>query len=353
MSEAAVVDATHKNLAMAFAAAALEFPEIPKDKENPHFKTRYSSFDAIKTACWPALLKHGIAPYHRIAQAEGQLIVTFVLEHVETGETDTSSCLKVPEGQTPQAIGMQITYLRRYTAAPRLGVCSDEDDDGNAASAKSKDNAPPRKTAAEPAKQLTTAEKIAQQKTPADLGSLLMAWVGKRPVTKHAKEWARIVSEAANHISGAGWPEDQVRPVLAVLNGIRKEVLDVDSKEAFGGDTPEPAKDPPPAEPAANPSPITMGERIARWLDSLATIQELRQALVSIDTSDKFAEFRAKPTDVLQLLRFVNTRTADRVAAQAWTSDEAAAVADDLVALETKYDLSAQAAAQFSGGEQP
>ena len=125
--------AEHKTLAEAFAAAKSEFPNIPKDRENPHYKSKYSTLDAIITATSPALLKHGLTTYHETPMSEGVLTVVAVLEHAASGERRQNS-MSFPAGGNIQAVGSHITYLRRYTLAPMLGVCSDEDDDGNAAS---------------------------------------------------------------------------------------------------------------------------------------------------------------------------------------------------------------------------
>lgn len=126
-----MVTESKSGLNEALLAAQAEFPEIPKDRENTYFKSRYSTLDAIKTACWPVLHKHGILPRHKTTQENGTLTVTFMLTHAATGETDANS-LSIEAGANVQAIGSQITYLRRYTCAPALGICSDEDDDGNA-----------------------------------------------------------------------------------------------------------------------------------------------------------------------------------------------------------------------------
>jgi hypothetical protein len=42
----------------------------------------------------------------------------------------------IPQQQTPQGFGSAMTYARRYTLQAIVGVAADEDDDGNAASAK-------------------------------------------------------------------------------------------------------------------------------------------------------------------------------------------------------------------------
>lgn len=132
----------------ALLAAQKEFPSIPKDKTNPHFKSKYSSLDAIQSAIWPVLNKHGIFARHETTVTDGKLTVDFVLTHADSGE-QIRNPLTVEAGATVQALGSQITYLRRYTAAPALGITSDEDDDGHAASQSKK---PPQRPQQQPAK---------------------------------------------------------------------------------------------------------------------------------------------------------------------------------------------------------
>lgn len=124
--------ASSATLAEAFLAAQIEFPEIPKDKENPHFKSRYSSLDAINSATRPILNKHGLITYHETPLEAGVLTVTAVLEYAPTGQKRVNS-MAVDANTSIQGIGSLETYLRRYTLAPLLGICSDEDDDGNQA----------------------------------------------------------------------------------------------------------------------------------------------------------------------------------------------------------------------------
>lgn len=169
--------ANTNTLATALLAAQGEFPPIPKDKENPHFRSRYSSLDAIETACWPVLRKHGLLPRHKTTQNNGTLTVTFLLTHVESGENDETS-LSIEAGATAQAIGSQITYLRRYTCAPALGICSDEDDDGNAATPKAE---PKRQARQAPATREKPAPKAKETFTeppnwPQSSGEELVAW---------------------------------------------------------------------------------------------------------------------------------------------------------------------------------
>jgi hypothetical protein len=144
----------------ALSAAQAEFPPIEKDKENPHFKSRYSSLDAIVSATRPALHKHGLFVYHEVSVIEYKLTVVAVLELAATGERRTNAAV-IDVTPNVQQIGSAITYLRRYTLAPLLGVCSDEDDDGNAqatAPAKPRQQQRPQQQKTPPKPELTEDE---------------------------------------------------------------------------------------------------------------------------------------------------------------------------------------------------
>jgi hypothetical protein len=105
------------------------FQAIPKDKTNPQFKSAgYSSLDAVLAAVEPSLLANDLTIIHHAA--EGQYITT--LYH-KSGES-LSSSLPLPSFADPQKMGSYLTYCRRYAITGLLGVCSDEDDDGNASS---------------------------------------------------------------------------------------------------------------------------------------------------------------------------------------------------------------------------
>lgn len=117
----------------ALLAAQAEFPEIPKDKENTYYKTKYSSLDAIVSASRPALVKHGLLLTWSTEDTATGVKVTARLFHTQT-KTKLENALSADCARTNvQQIGIAITYLRRYTCAPLLGITSDEDEDGNGA----------------------------------------------------------------------------------------------------------------------------------------------------------------------------------------------------------------------------
>lgn len=122
-------------LAAALVAAQARMPAVAKDSENPHFKSKFTSLDALVAATRPVLNEHGLA------------IVQFPMSNPDTGfPMLRTTILHGPSGdrlsadtplfllrQDMQAFGAAVTYARRYAWAAALGVASEEDDDGQQA----------------------------------------------------------------------------------------------------------------------------------------------------------------------------------------------------------------------------
>ncbi|MFZ2961396.1 MAG: ERF family protein [Candidatus Ozemobacteraceae bacterium] len=105
------------------------------DAQNPHFKSKYATLAAIMEACRPALSANGIAVVQGTS-VEGEpirVMVTTILSHT-SGEWIKETISIKPMVDNAQGIGSAITYARRYSLAALVGIVSDEDDDGNAAS---------------------------------------------------------------------------------------------------------------------------------------------------------------------------------------------------------------------------
>lgn len=130
-----------------YAAMAKAFPEIEgasKDKNNPHFKSKYADLGAVVEAIKPALTRHGLFFVQQTHEQEGGVCVETVVCH-SSGESMPLGKLFVPASkQDAQGYGSALTYARRYSLMTAFGVCP-EDDDGNAAVKVANDKAPSEK----------------------------------------------------------------------------------------------------------------------------------------------------------------------------------------------------------------
>ncbi len=147
-------------LAKALASAQAEIGTASKDRENPHFRSRYATLASVQDACRSALSRHGLSVV-QLPGGEGQRVeMTTVLMH-SSGQWISCSGTFIATKGDPQGIGSAITYARRYQLAAIVGVAPDDDDDGNAAS----EPTPARAAPAPPPK-------------PAKLHGPLATWLG-------------------------------------------------------------------------------------------------------------------------------------------------------------------------------
>jgi hypothetical protein len=219
----------------ALAAAQAKFPEISKDKVNPHFKSKYVSLDAILSATRPALTENGLAVSSRF----GEHSIEAVLMH-SSGEQITSGPVPLILGKNDmQGLGSAITYARRYAIGALLGISPDEDDDGNAAAASVKENpfrkeaeqrkppspppTPPTSGKAKPAK--PTPKDIKACKTADQLSGQLVIWRGAFPVSSDPAMWKNIVKTclafAAAGVSAGTWTDDSCASLNDTLDSIQ------------------------------------------------------------------------------------------------------------------------------------
>ena len=119
-----------KEIAPAFVAALAEIGAVTKDSKNPFLKNKYASLDAIISATKPILSKHGLAAF-QVVNDDG--INTIILH--TSGEWIGSEYLKIMSEaskglSTAQAVGVSITYAKRYQLGALLNVSTEEDTDG-------------------------------------------------------------------------------------------------------------------------------------------------------------------------------------------------------------------------------
>lgn len=113
---------------------------IPKDKTNHHFKSKYTSIGAMLSAINPALGKHGLSLSFQLSQGDKILTVKCILAH-RLGHTESVEMSAPPDtsgggSKNPiQQIKSTFTYLRSATAEAITGLSGTEasiiDDDGN------------------------------------------------------------------------------------------------------------------------------------------------------------------------------------------------------------------------------
>ena len=122
-----------KDIVAALSKAQSQITVAVYDSANPHFKSKYASYEAIRKACVEPLCKNGLSITHHLdVLPSGERMMVTQLSHI-SGQW-MRSFLKLPqEKETPQAVGSGITYAKRYTLGALLAISSDEDDDGEKA----------------------------------------------------------------------------------------------------------------------------------------------------------------------------------------------------------------------------
>jgi len=106
-----------------------------QDAADPFFKSKYADLASVWDACRAALAVNGLAVIQSPAAEGTRVSVDTLLTH-SSGQWVSGTVSVTAKEDSPQAIGSAITYLRRYALQSFVGVAP-EDDDANAASAKS------------------------------------------------------------------------------------------------------------------------------------------------------------------------------------------------------------------------
>lgn len=132
---------TLSKLAGALSAAQGEFPMVAKEAENPFFKSKYADLASITKAVQPILKKNGLAVVQTMEDVESGVMVRTTLLH-SSGEYISGLLRMKPVKEDPQGMGSAITYARRYSLSAILGIATEEDDDGAAASGTVKGSTP-------------------------------------------------------------------------------------------------------------------------------------------------------------------------------------------------------------------
>lgn len=122
-----------KQLATALLAFRAECPPIVRTKKNPHFKNTYAPLEAIHEIIDPLLAKHGLVVMQFPMASENRAGVSTRIMHT-SGEFLEEQFLLPLAKNDPQGACSAVTYARRYGLSGALGLVTEEDDDGEAAS---------------------------------------------------------------------------------------------------------------------------------------------------------------------------------------------------------------------------
>lgn len=121
-------------LAEALSKAQGQMKPAKKDSINPHFKSHYADL----ASCWAAirepLASNGLALVQTLETDPSGVTVETTLLH-SSGEFLAESTWLPVNQKTPQGYASSFSYARRYALSAMVGLSSEEDDDGNAASA--------------------------------------------------------------------------------------------------------------------------------------------------------------------------------------------------------------------------
>jgi hypothetical protein len=118
-----------KNIYKRLSESKSEFGKLVKDANNPFFKSKYLSLNALLSTIEPVLLSNNLLLLQPIEDGK---VVTRIIS-IGDG-TEVKSEIEIPKNADPQKLGSAITYLRRYGLQSLFGLQA-EDDDGNAAAA--------------------------------------------------------------------------------------------------------------------------------------------------------------------------------------------------------------------------
>lgn len=120
-------------LAAALVSAQGEFSAIPKNADNPFFRSKYADLATVVSHAHPILSKHGLAVSQHPSTVDGEPALTTHLIH-SSGQVLSSTMKLCATKMDPQGQGAAITYARRFAYSAVLGLVTEADDDGNSAS---------------------------------------------------------------------------------------------------------------------------------------------------------------------------------------------------------------------------
>jgi hypothetical protein len=122
-----------RHIFTALAKAQGELKHASKDGINPHFRSKYASLASVIDSYRKVLAKHGLCVIQQARPHDRGVIVATTIGHA-SGEYISDEGVFVPASKNDaQGFGSALTYARRYGLSALIGIAPDDDDDGNAA----------------------------------------------------------------------------------------------------------------------------------------------------------------------------------------------------------------------------
>ena len=110
---------------------------VKKDLKNEHFKNQYADINSVIETIKPVFIENGLILMQPAAvgvENIRQVTIETIILHPESGQFVSNTYSLEAGDSKPQSVGSATTYARRYPLASLIGLQSEIDDDGNAAS---------------------------------------------------------------------------------------------------------------------------------------------------------------------------------------------------------------------------
>jgi hypothetical protein len=128
-----MTDPKHTSIVEALYDLQQEVGALHRDSDNPFFKSRFASFPAIKALVEPMAWAHGLFVRQSLRTVNGVDVLRNRLYFNGELDDDDDVTMHLPV-DNPQGHGSATSYYRRYAYTTCLGLVTEADDDGNAAS---------------------------------------------------------------------------------------------------------------------------------------------------------------------------------------------------------------------------
>lgn len=119
-------------LMQALAKAQGKITNALKDKKNPFFKSSYADLSSVWECCRDPLSSNGLSIIQTVEGTKESMVLVTCLGH-SSGQWIKSRMPLMIMKSDPQSLGSALTYARRYALSAIVGICADEDDDGEKA----------------------------------------------------------------------------------------------------------------------------------------------------------------------------------------------------------------------------